>query len=94
MRGFLWHTTWRVQIADVKRVSREIKILKRVRHDNVIQLFEVIDAPKQVRAADIPPCVAVGRCAHISTAGCAQIFLVMELTDGGEVRSELLGCGV
>ncbi len=50
------------QIADVKRVSREIKILKKVRHHNVIQLMEVIDAPK-------------------------QIFLVMELTDSGEVRA-------
>ena len=45
----------------MKRVSREIKILKKVRHHNVIQLMEVIDAPK-------------------------QIFLVMELTDSGEVR--------
>ena len=54
------------QIADVKRVSREIKILKKVRHHNVIQLMEVIDAPK-------------------------QIFLVMELTDSGEVRPKLFG---
>lgn len=51
-----------LQIADVKRVSREIKILKRVRHDNVIQLFEVIDAPKQVRT---------GR-ASATCVGCVQ----------------------
>ena len=44
-------------------MSREIKILKKVRHHNVIQLMEVIDAPK-------------------------QIFLVMELTDSGEVRRD------
>ena len=30
-------------IADVKRVSREIKILKRVRHPNVVALYEVLD---------------------------------------------------
>eukprot|EP01138_Halocafeteria_seosinensis_P006419 gb/GECG01006562.1/.p1 GENE.gb/GECG01006562.1/~~gb/GECG01006562.1/.p1 ORF type:complete len:1077 (+),score=104.96 gb/GECG01006562.1/:1-3231(+) len=36
------------EIADVERVTREIKILKRARHDNVIQLFEVIDATDQI----------------------------------------------
>lgn len=36
------------EIADVKRVSREIKILKRVRHENVVQLYEVVDAPKHI----------------------------------------------
>ena len=36
------------QIADVERVTREIKILKRARHDNVIQLFEVIDSTDQI----------------------------------------------
>ncbi|RLN94961.1 hypothetical protein BBJ28_00021667, partial [Nothophytophthora sp. Chile5] len=34
-----------VQAADVERVAREIKILKRNRHLNVIQLYEVIDSP-------------------------------------------------
>lgn len=29
--------------ADARRVNREIKILKKVRHSNVIQLFEVMD---------------------------------------------------
>jgi 5'-AMP-activated protein kinase catalytic alpha subunit len=29
--------------ADVRRVNREIKILKKARHGNVIQLFEVLD---------------------------------------------------
>jgi len=37
-----------VEPADVERVSREISILKRVRHKNVIQLFEVIDTPRQI----------------------------------------------
>jgi 5'-AMP-activated protein kinase catalytic alpha subunit len=36
------------EVADAQRVAREIKILKRVRHPNVIQLFEVIDTPKQI----------------------------------------------
>lgn len=35
-------------IADVKRVSREIKILKRVRHPNVIALYEVMDTPSTI----------------------------------------------
>ncbi|CAM9583274.1 unnamed protein product, partial [Sphacelaria rigidula] len=35
-------------IADVKRVSREIKILKRVRHANVIALYEVLDTPSAI----------------------------------------------
>ncbi|CAM9520275.1 unnamed protein product, partial [Phaeothamnion confervicola] len=35
-------------MADVKRVSREIKILKRVRHDNVVQLYEVLDTPSAI----------------------------------------------
>jgi len=37
-----------VEPADVERVSREIGILKRVRHKNVIQLYEVIDTPRQI----------------------------------------------
>lgn len=37
-----------IQIADVERVTREIKILKKARHDNVIQLFEVIDSTSQI----------------------------------------------
>ena len=36
------------EVADAQRVAREIKILKRIRHPNVIQLFEVIDAPRQI----------------------------------------------
>lgn len=34
--------------ADVERVSREIKILKMIRHPNIIQLFEIIETPKQL----------------------------------------------
>eukprot|EP00644_Phytophthora_capsici_P016551 jgi/Phyca11/10644/fgenesh1_pm.PHYCAscaffold_52_\ len=37
-----------VQAADVERVAREIKILKRNHHQNVIQLFEVIDSPDNI----------------------------------------------
>ncbi|KAJ0392846.1 hypothetical protein P43SY_000585 [Pythium insidiosum] len=37
-----------VEPADVERVAREIKILKRNRHVNVIQLYEVIDAPERI----------------------------------------------
>lgn len=29
--------------ADVRRVNREIKILKKARHGNIIQLYEVLD---------------------------------------------------
>lgn len=34
--------------SDVERVSREIKILKMMRHTNLIQLYEIIEAPKQL----------------------------------------------
>jgi len=34
--------------ADGRRVNREIKILKKVRHANVIQLFEVVDTPSAI----------------------------------------------
>ncbi|KAF4043697.1 Protein kinase domain [Phytophthora infestans] len=37
-----------VLAADVERVAREIKILKRNRHQNVIQLYEVIDSPDRI----------------------------------------------
>jgi len=32
--------------ADVERVEREIKILKLIRHPNIIQLYEIIETPK------------------------------------------------
>jgi len=34
--------------ADVERVEREIKILKMIRHPNIIQLFEIIETPRQL----------------------------------------------
>lgn len=37
-----------VEEADVQRVSREIEILKMIRHPNIIQLFEIIETPKQL----------------------------------------------
>lgn len=37
-----------VEDADVQRVSREIEILKMIRHPNIIQLFEIIETPKQL----------------------------------------------
>ena len=32
----------------MQRVTREIDILKRIRHPNIIQLFEIIETPKQL----------------------------------------------
>lgn len=62
-----------IDVADVERVSREIHILKLIRHPHVIQLYEVyktsifnkyffkiIETPK-------------------------QLFIVMEYADGGEL---------
>lgn len=37
-----------IEVADVERVAREIKILKRNRHLHVIQLYEVIDSPERI----------------------------------------------
>ena len=33
---------------DIERISREIKILKKVRHPNVIQLYEIIETDKEL----------------------------------------------
>ena len=35
-----------IDVADVERVSREIHILKLIRHPNIIQLYEIIESPK------------------------------------------------
>eukprot|EP00929_Paragymnodinium_shiwhaense_P001597 TRINITY_DN10183_c0_g1_i1.p1 TRINITY_DN10183_c0_g1~~TRINITY_DN10183_c0_g1_i1.p1 ORF type:complete len:707 (+),score=150.33 TRINITY_DN10183_c0_g1_i1:129-2249(+) len=37
-----------VDIADVERVAREIHILKLIRHPHIIQLYEIIETPKQL----------------------------------------------
>jgi 5'-AMP-activated protein kinase catalytic alpha subunit len=34
--------------SDVERVSREIHILKLIRHPNIIQLYEIIETPKKL----------------------------------------------
>eukprot|EP01032_Pedospumella_encystans_P016271 gene16271-18569_t len=34
--------------ADVRRVNREIKILKKARHSNIIQLYEVLDTKNTI----------------------------------------------
>jgi serine/threonine protein kinase len=36
------------EIADVQRVAREIHILKRVQHPHIIQLYEIIETPRQL----------------------------------------------
>jgi len=35
-------------VADVERVAREIHILKLIRHPNIVQLYEIIETPKQL----------------------------------------------
>lgn len=35
-------------VSDVERVAREIHILKLIRHPNIIQLYEIIETPKQL----------------------------------------------
>lgn len=35
-------------VSDVERINREIHILKLVRHSNIIQLYEIIETPKQL----------------------------------------------
>jgi len=35
-------------VSDVERVAREIHILKMIRHPNIIQLYEIIETPKQL----------------------------------------------
>ena len=36
------------EAADVERVSREMRILKLVKHPHVIQLYEIIETPRQL----------------------------------------------
>jgi len=36
------------EIADVERVTREIFILKLIRHPHIIQLYEIIETPKNL----------------------------------------------
>ena len=36
------------EAADIRRVNREIKILKKAHHSNVIQLYEVLDTPNSI----------------------------------------------
>ena len=35
-------------VADVERVAREIHILKLVQHPHIIQLYEIIETPRQL----------------------------------------------
>jgi len=37
-----------VEDIDVDRVTREIKILKLARHPNIVQLYEIIETPRQL----------------------------------------------
>lgn len=37
-----------VEVADVERVAREIHILKLIRHPHIIQLYEIIETPRQL----------------------------------------------
>mmetsp|Transcript_29035 Transcript_29035/g.51943 ORF Transcript_29035/g.51943 Transcript_29035/m.51943 type:complete len:477 (+) Transcript_29035:2223-3653(+) len=37
-----------LDVSDVERVAREIHILKQIRHPNIIQLYEIIETPKQL----------------------------------------------
>ena len=37
-----------VDVSDIERVSREITILKKIRHINIIRLYEVIDTSKHI----------------------------------------------
>ena len=37
-----------VDASDIERVSREIHILKLIRHPHIIQLYEIIESPKQL----------------------------------------------
>ena len=35
-------------VADVERVSREIHILKLIRHPNIVHLYEIVETPKKL----------------------------------------------
>ncbi len=35
-------------VGDIERISREIHILKLIRHPNIIQLYDIIETPKHL----------------------------------------------
>eukprot|EP00826_Nyctotherus_ovalis_P054294 TRINITY_DN7100_c0_g5_i2.p1 TRINITY_DN7100_c0_g5~~TRINITY_DN7100_c0_g5_i2.p1 ORF type:complete len:471 (+),score=94.64 TRINITY_DN7100_c0_g5_i2:249-1661(+) len=37
-----------VDVADTRRVQREISILKQMRHSNIVQLYEIVETPKEL----------------------------------------------
>merc|ERR1719220_2973078 len=37
-----------VDVSEIKRVAREIHILKLIRHPHIIQLYEIIETPRQL----------------------------------------------
>ena len=37
-----------IEVTDVERVSREIHILKLVRHPHIIQLYEILETSKHI----------------------------------------------
>jgi 5'-AMP-activated protein kinase catalytic alpha subunit len=37
-----------IDVSDVERVTREIHILKLIRHPNIVQLYEIIETPKHL----------------------------------------------
>ena len=41
-----------VDKGDIKRVTREIQILKHIRHPNVVHLLEVIEKPKHIQRVE------------------------------------------
>merc|ERR1719313_1249920 len=36
------------EVADVERVARELRILKLMRHPHIVQLYEIIETPRQL----------------------------------------------
>lgn len=34
--------------ADIERITREMKIMKQIRHPHIVQLFEIVEKPKRL----------------------------------------------
>ncbi len=71
--------------ADVRRVNREIKILKKARHDNIIQLYEVLDTQHAIYL--IMECAEGGEmfdfivaCKHVPEVQACKFF--HQIVDG------------
>ena len=73
----------------------QISIMKMVKHDNVVKLYEVLASRTKVGRLVCPAACASGRLSyHLHHRPCPlQIFIVLELITGGELFDKIVAEG-